>query len=338
MNGVICLEAMELFLEGKNKNYSLILELINSLYYEDRKTISSKEINDMIENHGIPSEFNLSQSLMNENEPYNLYLLDRQTDGNYSLFINSGIPVQPYRVEKQWLKHIIKNPKLKLFLENGTITKLEDMLAEYKDIVSEGSLSINRPCKQLEEIDDNLRASFRLIIKAILENKGIEYSYMTKNEILLKNRRSIPYKLEYSMKEDWFYLISYSLDEKRPVKSLLRGFRDMHLIDLEGEYDISRQDIEKSIEAKKAPHPIVLQIKDVNNSLERALFQFSCFQRELDYDKDKDIYCLSIFYYEFEREEVLTRIFSLGRHAIVIEPEVIRAEIIKRLMVLKKKY
>lgn len=46
MNGVICLEAMELFLEGKNKNYSLILELINSLYYEDRKTISSKEIND----------------------------------------------------------------------------------------------------------------------------------------------------------------------------------------------------------------------------------------------------------------------------------------------------
>lgn len=338
MNGVICLEAMELFLEGKNKNYSLLLELINSLYYENRKTISPREINDLIESHGISSEFNFSQSLMNENEPYNLYLLDRQADGNYSLFVENPVPVQPYRIEKQWLKHIMKNPKIKLFLGDETIAKLENMLAEYEDIVSRDSLTINRPCKQMEIIDDNLRHNFRIIIKAILENKGIEYSYKTKNETLLQNRRSIPYKLEYSMKEDLFYLISYSLDEKRPVKSLLSGFRDMFLINMEGEYNISPQDIEKSIESKKASHPIVLQIKNANNSLERALFLFSCFERQLDYDKENDIYILSIFYYEFEKEEVISRIFSLGRHAVVIEPEDIRDEIIKRLMILKEKY
>ena len=85
--------------------------------------------------------------------------------------------------------------------------------------------------------------------------------------------------------------------------------------------------------------PVIIKINNINNALERALFQFSCFEREVDYDTtDKDLYYLSIFYYEFEKEEVLSRIFSLGRNAVVIEPEEIRAEIIERLMILKNKY
>ncbi|NLM44146.1 MAG: WYL domain-containing protein [Clostridiales bacterium] len=334
-----CLKTTELFLEGKNRNYSLILELINTLYFGTNKTISPKEINDMVEKYGIPSEFNLSQSLMNENEPYNLYLLDKNPKGDYQLFINSSIPIQPYRIEKQWLKHILRNPKIKLFLENETIEKIKNLLANMDDIISQDTLVINRPCKQLEEVDDDLRHNFRLITKAIAEDKGIEYSYVTKNQILLENRKSIPFKLEYSMKEDWFYLISYSLDDNRPIKSLLSGFRDIKLIELKDKQKILKEDIEKSIEEKKVSQPIVIKIKNINNTLERALFQFSCFEREVDYDTtDKDLYYLSIFYYEFEKEEVLSRIFSLGRNAVVIEPEEIRAEIIERLMILKNKY
>jgi len=336
---VRCLKATELFLEGKNRNYSLILELINTLYFGDTKSVSPKEINDMVEKYGIPSEFNLSQSLMNQNEPYNLYLLGKGPKGDYHLFINSCIPVQPYGIEKQWLKHIIKNPKIKLFLEDETIAKIENLLADTDDIISGDTMVINRLCRQLDIIDEGLRHNFRLIAKAIAEDKGIEYSYITKNKTLLKNRRSIPFKLEYSMKEDQFYLISYSLDDNRPIKSLITGFRDIKLVELKDEQKISREDIEKSIEKKKASQPIVIKINNINNALERALFQFSCFEREVNYDtEDENIYYLSIFYYEFEKEEVLSRIFSLGRHAVIISPEEIKSEMIERLKILKDKY
>ena len=117
------------------------------------------------------------------------------------------------------------------------------------DIISQDTLVINRPCKQLEEVDDDLRHNFRLITKAIAEDKGIEYSYVTKNQILLENRKSIPFKLEYSMKEDWFYLISYSLDDNRPIKSLLSGFRDIKLIELKDKQNFERG-YRKSIEEK----------------------------------------------------------------------------------------
>lgn len=338
MNGVKCLKAMELFLEGKNKNYALMLELINWLYFGSKKSLSRSEISDMVERYGISAEFNLSQSLMNENELYNLYLLDKNIDGDYSLHIESSVPIQPYKMEKQWLKHILKNPKLKLFLEDVTIAKLKALLADYDNIVSEDALTINRPCIQLQQVEEGLSRNFKLLVKAILENKGIEYSYTTRSNELLQNCRGIPYKIEYSMKEDCFYLISYSLEDKRPIKSLLSGFKDIKLMDLEVEYNISPEEIQKSIDAKKAAKPILLRIKDVNNTLERALFQFSCFERELDYIEESDAYLLSIFYYEFEREEVISRIFSLGKHAIVVELEDIKAEIIKRLQQLKEKY
>lgn len=314
-----------------------MLELINQLYFH-KKTISRYEINNMVEKYGISSEFNFSQSLMNENEPYNLYLLDKNADSSFSLQIESQIPIQPYKIEKQWLKHILKNEKLKLFLNDSTITKLEAQLANYEDIISDDALTINRPCTQLQKVEEPLSTNFKLLVRAILENKAIEYSYVTRNHTLLENCMGIPYRMEYSMKEDQFYLISYSLEDKRPIKSLLHGFLDIRLIDLEGKYDISFDKIQKSIDDKKAKEPIIISIKDINNTLERALFQFSCFERELDYIEEKDIYSLSIFYYEFEREEVLSRIFSLGKHAIVTGPSDIRNEMIKRLKQLNEKY
>lgn len=331
------MKAMELFLEGKNKNYTMMLELINQLYFH-KKTISRYEINDMVEKYGISSEFNFSQSLMNENEPYNLYLLDKNADSSFSLQIESGAPIQPYKIEKQWLKHILKNEKLKLFLNDSTIKKLEAQLVNYEDIISDDALTINRPCTQLQKVEEPLSTNFKMLVRAILENKGIEYSYITRDHTLLENCMGVPYRMEYSMKEDCFYLISYSLEGKRPIKSLLHGFLNIKLIHLDGKYDISFDEIQKSIDDKKAKEPIIISIKDINNALERALFQFSCFERELNYIEEKDTYSLSIFYYEFEREEVISRIFSLGKHAIVTEPSDIRTEMMKRLNQLNERY
>lgn len=329
---------MELFLEGKNKNYTLILELMNSLYYGSRKTISRKELCDMVEKYGVSSEFNLAQSLMNENEPYNLYLLDKHANGEFCLREESGIPIQPYRIEKQWLKHILKNRKLRLFLEEDTVFKLEALLEDCGDIVPEGALFVNRPCVQLQAVDEHASRNFRLLVKAILEDKGIEYSYMTKGGERLCNCRGIPYKLEYSMKEDCFYLISYSTIDNRPIKSLLHSFEEIRIVDPEEKEYKTPEEIQKSIDEKKAPEPIILRLKDTNHALERAMFQFSCFERQLDYDKAADVYYLALAYYEFEKEEVLSRIFSLGRHVVVTSPPAIREEIINRLKKLDNNY
>lgn len=329
---------MELFLEGKNKNYALILELLNSLYFGSKKTISRNEICDLVEKYGISSEFNLSQSLMNENPPYNLYLLDSNSNGEFCLSMETDVPIRPYKIERQWLKHILKNQKLRLFLEEKTIAKLEELLKGCEDIVSEAALTINRPCKQLRTVDEHLGRIFKLLVRAILENKGIEYDYRTKSGAKLCNIRGIPYKIEYSMKEDCFYLISYSTAENRPIKSLLHSFEEIRLLELDEKDFKTSEEIQKSIDGKKAPEPVILRIKDDNHALERTMFQFSCFERKLEYDKASDTYSLSVSYYEFEKEEVLSRIFSLGRHVLVTSPSAIREEMIDRLKQLDNKY
>lgn len=326
---------MNLFVKPKNKVYNYVADLINCLWDKPEGYMTREEIREFFKKRKIIDE-NIIKSLLKENidANSNVDLLFRSDDDDYYMLqCDQNIEIKPYVMEKIWLKNVMKDPKIKLFLEEKAICKLEEYLLDIDDIMTEENLIL----KNIAAIDsqeiEKLKHNVKIIRKAIKEKRGIKYSYITKYGQIFKERCSLPIKIEYSIKDDLFYLISYPLDQEkpRPIKSLLKSFYNIELIDKNIDYEKKYEACIDDINNKKANKPITLEINGNNNALERAFHLFSCFDKKAKYIPDKDTYIMDIYYYQFEEKEILSRIFSLGKEVFVIGPKEVQNEILNRL-------
>lgn len=246
----------------------------------------------------------------------------------YSHKLTEAFYMNPLEIEKIWLKSILADPKIKLFLTDETIVKLTKSLEETKDIISD-SVEIRNNSTNDTLISDKLKRIKDIYLKAIKNGQGVQYSYVMRNGNTIKDARSIPYKVEYSVKDDIFYLISYSLDQYRPIKSLLKNFSEIQVFDLTKDEKKILSDIQARIDNKKEPEPVVLEIIDEKNVVERAFLDFSNFERKASFDNN--IHELSVFYYSFEEEVIISKILALGKYVMVKSPEKIRGKVIERI-------
>lgn len=315
---------MKLFDETKNKYFDIIADLIFYIY--KNREISLKELNNI-----MPPELNenieLKNSILNQSDSNSLFILNEKNN-MYSLSIDSAVPVVLSHIEKTWLKYILNDNKSGLFLNKETIDKLANALEKYEDIFSNNIVIQHKNRRYIENYDE-LKEKIQIVIKAIKNNSLINYSYKTKSGDVLNNRVSVPYKIEYSLKKDLFYLISFSTEEKRPIKSILENINNLKILEVKN--PISKDQIKKSIKAKKCDKHIILQIENVNNTIERTFLTFSSYSTDAKYVEDKDIHELKIYYYSFEEKEIINKIFSLGKGVIVKSPNNIRSEIINRI-------
>ena len=71
---------------------------------------------------------------------------------------------------------------------------------------------------------------------------------------------------------------------------------------------------------------LLLNLK--NNAAERAFFLFAPYDKEASFDEENGVYTLTVFYYDFDEQEMIGQILSLGSAARVLAPEKMRQEII----------
>lgn len=76
---------------------------------------------------------------------------------------------------------------------------------------------------------------------------------------------------------------------------------------------------------------VTLRIERQNNAVERSFMMFASYDKEASYDEDTDTYTMQIYYYDFDRREILQQILSLGAAATVLAPADMREAIIERL-------
>ena len=90
--------------------------------------------------------------------------------------------------------------------------------------------------------------------------------------------------------------------------------------------------IENFINAKKnISDPLVLKIEDNKNTLDRCFNLFSSYDKKYYYDEEDNL-ILTIYYHDFDEAEIIRDILSLGKSAVVLSPEFVRKEVIKRIL------
>ena len=335
---------MELFNKYKNKNFTYLTNYINSCLSDDKLAISADELVNQLSgtSHSTFEEFIhaiVNRSVSTEN--YNANLL-YENDGKMQPIRTVHVPVRATIAEKAWLYYVLQNSKSDLFLDSDLKAVILDALSADMDI-SEYPLQPDYiDIREFSEynrlnIDSEMIARFRLIVKAIKEHRQLTITNNSFSGQAYSKQIVFPYKLEYSSQFDSFSLSCYPVDAKRPVKMNLGNISFVSIGDKIADYDKFITDFEKQLSDTKETHPIQIQILNQNGAYDRCTYLFSSYDTYC-YDKGDDHLIMNIYYYRFQKEEIVSNILFLGHYVKVISPQNIADEVISTIKISYENY
>jgi len=243
------------------------------------------------------------------------------SDGSWPLLTDDfGTPLRhaPHAplttLEKQWLKALLLDPRIRLFdpSEEG----LEDVEPLF---TPDQFVYFDRYADGDPYDDPRYIEHFRLIIRAMHEKRKLRVRFHG-HRGTRQSYICIPYKLEYSSKDDKFRLITGF--RNKPLTVNLSRIDSVHILEPwdESEY----------LQPREREKTLVMELYDSRNSLERAMLHFSDLEKETERIDEKH-YRITLNYKQGDETEILIRILSFGPVLKVIEPETMVKQIRERL-------
>ena len=217
-------------------------------------------------------------------------------------------------LEKQWLKALLLDPRVRLFGPS------EEGLEDVEPLFTPDQFVYFDRYEDGDDYDDpRYIAHFRTILQAMREQRKLRIRYRGHRGV----RHSyicIPYRLEYSPKDDKFRLITAG--GRRPLTINLSRIDSVGLLEPwdEDEYSPPREHEET----------LVMELYDSRNALERAMLHFSDLEKETE-KLDEKRYRITLKYRQSDETELLIRILSFGPVLKVLEPQSMVAQIRERL-------
>ena len=243
------------------------------------------------------------------------------TDGSWPLLTGDfrtplrnrpGMPLTT--LEKQWLKALLLDPRIQLFAPS------EEGLEDVEPLFTPDQfVYFDRYADGDAYSDPRYVEHFRTILRAMHEKRMLRVHFHG-HRGTRQRCDCIPYRLEYSSKDDKFRLITAF--RNRPVTVNLSRIDSVRLLEPwnEDEYRLP-------CEREKT---LVLDLFDTRNALERTMLHFSDLEKETERIDEKR-YRITLHYRQGDETELLIRILSFGPVLKVIEPESMAAQIRERL-------
>lgn len=248
-------------------------------------------------------------------------------------------------LEKRWLKTILLDKRVKLFLEpvlenteqsasavaNAEQAVLAGTNADFATACSR-KLADVEPLFLPEDIvyfdryadgdnydDPAYIANFHLIRQAIAERRKLKVSFRNGRE---QKRCEIlePVQLEYSDKEDKFRVLCA---DRQSIKTVNLG----RIVQCELLEDTFPENVRLKEREKKV---LKFTLTDERNALERAMMKFSHYKKEVE-RRDAGNYLVTLEYDVDEETDVLIQILSFGSYIEVTAPDKMREELRKRM-------
>lgn len=272
------------------------------------KPISSQEVRRIVEEKAF------AESIMTIPEQLS-------SNGEWPLLDETGMALIKHEtylpittLEKRWLKALLLDPRIELF--NPSKKGLEDVepLFYPDDIVFFDQFSDGDPYQ-----DENYVERFRLILSALKDKRALRILYPLKNGSE-KWMNCNPIRLEYSLRDDKFRLISVS-------KSRVNTINIAKIIQCEIGESFEGVEVKDLLYDKRS---VELSLKDERQALERVMMQFSVYEKITE-KVDSNLYRVVLTYEAEDEIDIIIRILSFGPNLKVVGPESFIKQIKNRL-------
>ncbi|MBP3412628.1 MAG: WYL domain-containing protein [Oscillospiraceae bacterium] len=206
-------------------------------------------------------------------------------------------------LQKRWLKALLSDPRIKLFAPPMDGLEEVEPLYPADTFVYYDRFNDGDPFE-----DPGYIKRFRCILSAIRQKRWLRIHFEG-GKGLCHSWRCVPYKLEYSPKDDKFRLISANNRESLSINlARIKGCFLMEPCE-EGDYR------PKAMKKRK----LILELTDDRNALERVMLHFSHLDKETERIDDTH-YKITLFYEREDETELLIRVLSFGPVLKVIFP------------------
>lgn len=313
---------MKLFHETENKYYDLLTYLVNC-----HASFTDKDLYHILESQIIgETDYEVLQALFSKEKGEEMVFW--YEDKHFFPMINEKVPVRNTTIEQQAVKSLISSRFSKDFLSNQTRDKLEKTTTQITEEWSDKSIVVKNQYRP-GDVNGERRyeEELRIINKAIHEKTSIYYDNLKPGQFEYKNSKVFPVKIEYSVLNDRYRICGYEPSGKRFIKMNLYTMCNIRKGEevFEGLTEIYGEFLSQN--TKK----LLLDVEPVSHVVERCFRIFSHYDRNAIYDKVENKYQLEISYLEFDENEIIRDVLSLGSNVIVAEPKSIQKEVYRRI-------
>lgn len=257
-------------------------------------------------------------------------LLEESADG-YKANVQSVPPLPLTQLQGSWLKALLADRRIRLFLSDGQLMELTAFLKEYPPLFDYRVFHFFDVCKYGDPYGSKLyRKHFQLLLHALRERRLLQISYASPQR-KSQHMRCLPCKFEYSQKDNMFRIFCTEIYEGKVGQVKLFNISRIQNIVPTEEFYHTPFDFERWLLGRRAPEPSKIQIFQERNALERVMLNFSNHEKRTEYDEEQDCYFSWIYYDKADETELLIKLLSFGPVIKVLEPEGLVAQIKQRV-------
>lgn len=252
---------------------------------------------------------------------------------DYSTNIQN-IPTMPLSIlQKRWLKALCNDKRIRLFVADEVLERLKNQLQDVEPLFTENDYYLYDKYSDGDPYDDSgYIKNFRTVLDAIHQKKIISVEY-TDRFAKRKKISCVPYKIEYSEKDDKFRIIS-KFKNRHSILNIAR-INSCEFTENSKTDDISGENL-----LYNSGTSVTLEIYDERNAMERVMLAFAHFEKRAVQISD-EVYQLTLNYDSFDETELVVRVLSFGPMVKVLEPEsfknLIQERILKQIELMKRK-
>ncbi len=250
-----------------------------------------------------------------------LSILPKLEDGSWNLFerkgewyhskIKASFAVPFSKLQKSYLKALLSDPRIGLFLHEEQLEALRDMLSDVKPLWKQGQFFYyDRFADGDPYQDETYRRNFRLLLQAQKNRQYVEIDYTSPRGKRL-HHYYVPARLEYSVKNDKFRLLALKQAGHGSMRLEVFNISRIQEVRLTEKVLSSQADVNTVIRNSYYKEPVTLRIRDERNALERAMLHFANYEKNT-VKIDENTYECQIYYNKTMETELLIEVMSFG--------------------------
>lgn len=279
-------------------------------------TLSRKDISEIVQTYAFAESWSsLTASLLDGSWPF----LDEDLDTE--LLYEPQMPLTT--LQKRWLKSMLMDPRIRLFLDPEEISGLEEVepLFSQQDIFCFDRYADGDPYE-----DETYIANFRKILTALRQDRWLEITQRTRWGTPITQTVK-PLYLEYSPRDDKFRLHSAGTEEHTwpgTIQINLERILQCSVTNHTGRAVL--------LPAQRQQAELVLY--DRRGLLDRFMRLFCWLEKKtvpMDPEDGVQRYQVTLFYEKTDEPELVIRLLSMGPDIQILAPEPLRQETLRRV-------
>jgi len=252
----------------------------------------------------------------------------------YRPSVKAAVPTVLAHDEAAWLKTMLEDEKIDLFLDKKTQRKIGEALAPNTSLYGKKDIYIQKNTTRQDFADENLQRMFKTILRGIAEKKLVRFEYIGReNNAQITALTALPLKMYYHGVNDTFQCIVFDIERKHKSTLNMERIADAAIIDkimpdTEGQPTDERPMDERPPDAVEVAE---IELRNEKNIPLQCFMLLSDYQKTVVFDDARNLYKITVQYYEFERQDLLKNLLYFGSYCAILSPDILVRQIKQRL-------